>query len=121
MSLAVDDVDAFVDRVRDEAEAIALATLERVDADRIDPRAPATRVPEVEARFEMEKRLIRELHAAGVTLLAGGSRGPGRSGRSEPPYPAWPETEPSSATLPNCTSPVWAMNPSMTRWKTISS
>src|SRR5690606_32956370 len=42
----------------------------------------------------------------------------GRSGRSEPPAPARPRPLPA---FPCFTSPVWALNPSMTRWKTTPS
>jgi hypothetical protein len=40
----------------------------------------------------------------------------GRSLRAEPPVPARAASNPSFMS-PNSTSPVWAMKPSMTRWK----
>ena len=40
----------------------------------------------------------------------------GRSGWREPPVPARPALKPSSMS-PCSTSPVWAMKPSITRWK----
>ena len=41
----------------------------------------------------------------------------GRSGLAEPPVPAAERSSP----LPYCTSPVWAMKPSITRWNTTPS
>ncbi|MNT55795.1 hypothetical protein D3C72_1930600 [compost metagenome] len=44
-----------------------------------------------------------------------------RSGLSEPPMPARAGLKLSEPFLPNCTSPVWAMKSSMTRWNTTPS
>ncbi|MNW01802.1 hypothetical protein D3C71_1974910 [compost metagenome] len=44
-----------------------------------------------------------------------------RSGFSEPPMPARAGLKCSPPVLPYCTSPVWAMKSSMTRWNTTPS
>jgi hypothetical protein len=42
----------------------------------------------------------------------------GRSGWSDPPVPARRRLKSGFRMLPFATSPVWAMKPSITRWKT---
>ena len=44
-----------------------------------------------------------------------------RSGKSEPPIPALFKSNWSLEELPNCTSPVWAIKPSITLWNTTPS